>query len=250
MVIPSLLRPSLGRALRSVFAQDLPGRVQVLVGIDDPRGDVAAVEAVCRERPPGHAVLLLWPGYSTAARHGGVVPAADGGALRGVLTLLANARHVAYLDDDNWWAPEHLRLLRAACLGRDWAFSLRWFVHADTGRRVCLDLWESVGPGLGVFAASWGGFVDPNCLMVDRLARPEVAALWATPLPGDATGLTADRSVFAALRDSPAGATGKATAFYALNPDDEMHPHRLAWFGAEWERAGHAPPVEARRPPP
>ena len=36
VVIPSLLRPTLPRALRSVFAQDFQGSVQILIGIDAP----------------------------------------------------------------------------------------------------------------------------------------------------------------------------------------------------------------------
>lgn len=237
VVIPSILRPTLLHALTSVFAQDFRGRVQVLVGVDAPAGELAVVEAACARRPPNCSVWVLWPGYSTSARHGGLCLAHDGGALRCILTHLANSRHVAYLDDDNWWAPEHLRLLRVACEGRDWAFSLRWFVHPATDYPVCVDLWESVGPGQGAFAENWGGFVDPSCLMIDKLACPEVAQLWTIPLSGDASALTADRSVFNALRVRPVGATGKATAFYCVNPEDEMHPHRLQWMGEAWRRA-------------
>src|SRR5690606_9284128 len=38
VVIPTILRPVLARAVRSVYAQDFPGSVQVLVGIDVATG--------------------------------------------------------------------------------------------------------------------------------------------------------------------------------------------------------------------
>ena len=34
VIIPTTLRPELCRAVRSVFAQDFPGSVQILIGID------------------------------------------------------------------------------------------------------------------------------------------------------------------------------------------------------------------------
>jgi hypothetical protein len=41
VVIPTLLRPSLAVALNSVFVQDISGRIQVLIGVDLPQGDLA-----------------------------------------------------------------------------------------------------------------------------------------------------------------------------------------------------------------
>jgi hypothetical protein len=237
VVIPSVLRPTLADALASVFAQRFDGRIQVLVGIDLPEGELGPVEAICEKPPPNVAVQLFWPGYSTAIRHGGVMPPADGGTLRAVLTLLANARHVAYLDDDNWWAPDHLTHLRAALAHADWAFALRWFVHGRSRRPVCLDSWESVGPGQGMFAERFGGFVDPSCLMLDKLACPAAALHWNNPLPGDPG--SADRSVFAYLaRHHRAASSGHATVFYEMNERDPIHPMRVRHMGAAYEMAG------------
>ena len=38
VVMPTLLRPSLKRAVESVFAQDVRGRVQILIGVDVAEG--------------------------------------------------------------------------------------------------------------------------------------------------------------------------------------------------------------------
>lgn len=243
VVIPTVLRASLHQALLSVFAQaagGFAGRVHVLVGVDVARGGLDMVEAACRHRPAGWVVQVLWPGYSTSVRHGGLGRARDGGVLRGVLTLLANSRWVAYLDDDNWWDPRHLATLKPTLLqtGSGWAFSMRWFVHPATSRPACVDVWESVGPGRGVFAERFGGFVDTNCLLVDKLACPEVALLWTEPLREDPKGMSADRRVFEGLCRHRGVSTGLPTVFYRIDPGDELHERRLRDMGEGWVKAG------------
>ena len=235
VVMPTILRPSLFHALLSVFRQDLPGGIQVLVGLDTP-GDPAVIEAACAHRPPGCVVQLLWPGYSTSVRHGGLCAARDGGVLRCVLTHLANSPYVAYLDDDNWWDPAHLSSLHASLDGgaADWAYSLRWFIRPDSLRPICIDGWESVGPGRGLFE---GGFVDTNCLMIDKRACASAIDQWTRPMPADPKGMSADRRVFAALLPRRRAETGRASCFYRIDPADEMHPWRLARMGEAWAQA-------------
>jgi hypothetical protein len=240
VVIPTILRPTLARALTSVFAQEFGGRVQILVGIDQPQGSMDVLEATCRMAPSHCIVQALYPGYSTSVRHGGTCDACDGGALRTILSYLANAPLIAYLDDDNWWGPRHLATLVRAIAEVDWAFSLRWFVHPDTARPICIDAWESIGPGGGVFDNS-GGWVDPNCLMIKRGTCAPVIPWWTVPLPGDANGMSADRLVFDYLRRHRKSAgTGEASAFYTLDPADGMHPMRLEVMGDAYEEAGVA----------
>jgi len=239
VVMPSVLRPTVRDALYSVFAQDLPGRIHILVGIDALCGSLDLVDEVCARRPENCVVQVFHPGYSTSVRHGGLHPARDGGVLRTVLTYLANAPYVAYLDDDNWWAPTHLRLLWEALKGgAQWAHSLRWFVHPASRRSICVDRWESVGPGQGVFRERMGGFVDPNCLMIDKFACAAVVPFWNVPLAGDAKAMSADRNVFAMLSQHfrPA-AVDQPTVYYQLDPEDGMHPMRLQLIGPAYDAA-------------
>jgi hypothetical protein len=193
VVMPTLLRPTLLEAVRSIYAQSFQGRIQILIGIDKPEGDPAILDACLAERPPNCVVTLFYPGYSTSVRHGGLHPARDGGTLRSVLLYLANARRVALLDDDNWWHPDHLTHLSAALAGHDWAYALRWFVHPATRRPICIDEWESIGPDQGFFRRQSGGWVDPNCLMLDKLACEPVIRCWSAPPPTDLDGLTPGR---------------------------------------------------------
>ncbi len=239
VVMPTVLRPTLSDALQSVFAQRFAGRIQVLVGIDAPQGDPSLLQRACEGRPENVVVQAYYPGYSTSVRHGGLHPARDGGALRVILSYLANSRRLAYLDDDNWWHPDHLASMVAALEGHDWAWALRWFVHPRTRRAVCIDEWESVGPGRGCFAKQNGGWVDPNGLMFDKLACEPVLRWWTIPLPGDAKAMSADRQIFQQLNTHYRGrGTDGATVFYQVDESDGMHPNRLQWMGDRYRRAG------------
>jgi len=227
VVIPTLLRPSLLQAVRSVFAQQGISSVQVLIGIDKPLGDVKIIDQIKSESPANCLVSVLDLGYSTSVRHGGIHLAQDGGALRTILSYAANSRYVAYLDDDNWWANDHLATLKERIQGFDWAFSKRWFVDPNTLQPICVDEWESLGPDAGVYQAKFGGFVDPNTLMIDKIACEPALRLWCFPMPGEEKGMSADRMVFRYLRQQAKWCcTGKATCFYRLNAD-ERHPECL-----------------------
>ena len=247
VVIPTVLRPSLVQAVQSVFAQQFNGRIQVLIGVDQPEGRLDLLDQVCGDRPPHCFLQAVYPGYSTAARNGGLGLAADGGVLRSVLTLLANSPYVAYLDDDNWWDPTHLASMRRALANAQWAFALRWYVHPESGRPVAIDHWESVGPGRGFFGPRLGGFVDPSCLIIDKTACPDAVLAWNFPLLAE-DAKSADRRVFGILNSRyRAAGTGAATVYYRMNPSDEMHPHRLGWLGDAYDAAGPSPSSTASR---
>lgn len=233
VVMPTTLRPTIRDAIEAVFSQDLPGRVQLLIGVDSQGDDLKHVEQTCLKVPPRHAVHLFYPGYSTSRRHGGVHPAWDGGALRTVLSYLANSRYVAYLDDDNWYAHNHLSSLHEALRGQDWAYSLRWFVHPVSRQPICEDRWESLGPAPRGTAIDADGWVDPNCLAIDKIACESVLRWWSIPQRNSAYAKDADRNVFRILMQEFHGrGTNEATVFYTITESDEFrHPFRLKMIG-------------------
>ena len=228
VIMPTILRPAMIQAAASVFQQNIGEPCQLLIGIDANAGDPGLLNAITRICPPHWSVMVFDPGYSTSLRHGGLHPARDGGALRTILSYTANSRYLAYLDDDNWWAPNHLPSLLKAIAGVDYAFSYRLFVDADTGRPAGIDSWESVGPEKGAFTKRFGGFIDPNTLMVDKTRCEPVLRLWSTPLEGDPKGMSADRNVFHRLSTRHTGkCTGAATCFYRMDPRDPLHAERM-----------------------
>ncbi len=215
VVVPTVLRPELERAVTSVYEQLFAGRIQVLVGVDRPDGDRAVLEALERARPDYCALTVVDLGYSTARLNGGLYTATDGGVLRAILSLAANSRHVTYLDDDNWWEPDHLASLRDAIGDRAWAYSLRVLVDEETLEPVCVDRWHSVGPDRGTFKEELGGFCDPNTLMIDKLRCHDGLTLWCQAAKGVRTD--ADRRFFGYLSTTFDGTgTGRATVNYLI----------------------------------
>ncbi len=146
VVMPTILRDTLPRAVRSVFAQEWPGRIQILIGVDVAKGDRDMLRQLGAECPERMAITVFDPGYSTAQTNGGIYHNTHGGSLNTVLSYAANSRRIAYLDDDNWWAPHHISDLLDVIEGFDWAFTYRWFVDPGTQEVICADDFESVAP--------------------------------------------------------------------------------------------------------
>jgi hypothetical protein len=234
VVVTTVLRPTLGRSLRSVFAQKFSGSIQILLGIDSPTEDMAVVREAARECPPSCLLSVLNLGYASAACRGGLYPGASSGALRTILSYAANSRRVAYLDDGCWWAPDHLHTLCQALAGRDWAFSLRWYFDPQSQQPLGIDEWEAVGPDAGIFKARFGGFVPASCLMLDKVVCEPVLRWWSFPLPGDSRALSEDRNVFHFLREQYRwGSTRQASCYFVLDPEDGMHRQRLDWIAGK-----------------
>jgi hypothetical protein len=211
IVVATMVGSGLQQAVRSVFAQQFGGRMQILIGVDKWHGERALVDALIAEAPSHVAITVMDLGYSTSARHGGVYPGHDSGALKTILSFAANSRFVACLDDDNWYAPDHVATMLKAISGKAWAFSLRHFVDEDTGEIICADTWESLGPGRGLYAETEGGFVDTNCYLLDALLCSDAFPEWTVTRVDGATG--GDRQVLKRIADRPWGTNDKASVF-------------------------------------
>lgn len=227
VVMPTVVRPTLAQAIRSVYAQAFAGRIQILVGIDRWSGERALLDGLSAESPSHVALNVVDLGYSTSSRHGGIYPSHFGGALKTILSFAANSRYVAYLDDDNWYAPQHLASLLQAIRGKAWAFSLRHFVESGSDEPLCPDTWESMGPGRGVYADAQGGFVDTNCFLLDALACCDVFVEWAMTRASGGTG--GDRQVLGRLAGRPWGTNDQHTVFYRQRLAG-LHPYLLWRF--------------------
>lgn len=221
VVIPTLLRPHLARALRSIYAQDFPRRIQIAIGVDVAvDGRLEDFEDVFAERPDNVSIIVCHLPYSTSIRHGGVHQALDGGALRSILGYMINARYVAFLDDDNSYLPEHLSVLRHAIQGRVWSSGQRILVDEDTDEHLAVDIWDSVGPNRGRHKHA-GGFIDTNCLMVDKLRLGAALGHWSHSGTGK-PGLTADRTFFRSIAHGKHAMVMRPTVLYRIRPTNIM----------------------------
>ncbi|MTI09126.1 glycosyltransferase family 2 protein [Curvivirga aplysinae] len=234
VIIPTILRPDLYRSINSVFTQEKVNRIQILIGVDQTTPeDFEKLNHFLNDIPDHVAVTILHPGYSTSERHGGIHLAYDGGSLRTVLSFLANSSYLTYLDDDNWWEADHIHALKSVIGHHPWAFTHRNYIHHESHAPICRDTYESVGPGKGTYAKGFGGFVDANCLMLNKLKTDAILGLWSYYIDGDINRKSGDRLIFDRLKDKDHGNTDIATVNYVIQPNDSMHIHRLNYLTDE-----------------
>lgn len=93
VVVPTVGRPELVDAVRSVLAQDYPGQVEAVVVVD---GDAGAAADLGRWHTEGVRLVR------TAGRRGA-------GAARNLGVRTGHGELVAFLDDDDVWDPTKLR---------------------------------------------------------------------------------------------------------------------------------------------
>ena len=220
VVMPTIGRAVLGRALTSIFDQDHPGSIQVLLGFDQPCEISDSLRSIIQSKPDRISVLLMQLPYSTSVRHGGVHMATDGGATRSILSFMANSSYVAYLDDDNEWERSHLRLLLGAVVGKAWAFGQRMLIDEITQQPMCVDRWDSVGPYRGRFADR-GGLVDTNCILVDKTIVGARLGCWSQTPTGQPSP-EADRNFFASIKDEPFGEVAEVTVRYGVRYTNKL----------------------------
>jgi len=122
---------------------------------------------------------------------------------------------------------EHVSTLLATIGEHDWAFSLRWYVDDATRKPLCVDLWESVGPRAGVYAETFGGFVDPNCMFIDKVRCEPVLRHRSIPFVSAVGPTPSDRGLFDQLRHRPWVCTGQPTSYYTIQPSDTNHESRM-----------------------
>ncbi len=97
-----------------------------------------------------------------------------------------------------------------------------------------------------MFVQQFGGWVDPNCLMFDKLECHQAIPWWTRPLPTDPTNGTADRQVFGFLNQHFRGrGTNEATVYYQLNASDLNHADRVRAIGAAYAAAAAGVPDAA-----
>lgn len=153
------------RCVASVYSQTWPQVEHVIVS-DGPDRDLAAVLAQDLWRRPLKSRPLV---FDQLSEHDSAGPIDYGSRARNRGLALAAGDLIAYLDDDNVFRPDHLRLLAAAieASGADFGYS-RMLRHPT-------------GDEIGVEPPQYGG-LDTSLLM-HRRGVPEKYGLW--PLPDE-----------------------------------------------------------------
>jgi hypothetical protein len=247
IVIASVGRASLVRAVQSIFHQAFEGNIQILIGLDvdfygHAQGMKTQLEASC---PKNMFMTWIDPGYSTSKRHGGVHRCFYGGALRSALSFLAQSQYVMYLDDDDWIGESHCADVLKAIQDKKWAHSLCFYADGNSGEAICEDLLESVGVNAGIYKDDFGGFVRASGLLINKIALANLLYIWSES--NDLAGDGEDRLVFEQLRHIEHGCTGRASVYYTLDPKDSMHAVRMQYINSQGGAYQSAAKIESVR---
>jgi glycosyltransferase involved in cell wall biosynthesis len=84
------------------------------------------------------------------------------------MPLMVNADYILFLDEDNWFEPNHVETMIAKIKSKDlmWSYSLRKIVD-ESGKYVCDDDCEALGR-YPAFYDHTINFVDTNCYCFRR----------------------------------------------------------------------------------
>lgn len=218
VIIPTTGRPTLRRAVESVLAQTHGETVAVVV-VDGPQFGPAVIEALGELLPNPRIQLMPLPQNTGAGGY-------QGHRIYGSVPHLLGQDWIFYLDDDNWFEPDHVAECIGACVenGLSWCATLRNVVDAD-GQFVCVDECES----LAVVPTWFNGamhHVDTSCYCLSRAVAIQLAQHWHRPhLPHDADpakSVSPDAAICNVLRqDAPRFALiAKPTVNYTLGSRD------------------------------
>ena len=193
-------RASLQQAIDSVAAQTHPCQHYIFV---DGQGSPSSVV--------GENITLIQLPKPTGLN--GVM----NGAICAAGAYIATEDYVTYLDDDNWFEPNHIESMVSAIGDNAYAYSLRKLIEPD-GTFWANDDGESIG--------HFGEMVDANCLMLQRNLAQGIAPLCMTSTPEG--GSTWDRVVWNSLQQHKIkwAATGQYTVNYRMNSRQKLK----GWF--------------------
>lgn len=98
----------------------------------------------------------------------------NGHRIYGAATFLVEGDYLCFLDEDNWYDPNHIESLVDAVQDKIWAYSLRKIVNQQ-GEYICNDDCESLGYWKSVINDN---FVDVGCYMIPKLVALQFAPAW------------------------------------------------------------------------
>jgi hypothetical protein len=142
----------------------------------------------------------------------------NGHRMYGAGTFLAEGDYVTFLDDDNWFDPNHLNQCVKAIHESPrnaWAFSLRKIVSQD-GNFLCNDDCESLGNYPTVMSPN-DHLVDVNCYFLRKDLAIQLSPIWYRKAR-EPNVMEVDRALIAALLHNqvPGACTGQYTVNYAV----------------------------------
>ncbi len=141
-----------------------------------------------------------------------------GHRIYGAMPSIAMADYVCWLDEDNWFDPEHIESLISSVQSSQtvWSFALRRIVR-QSGEFIALDLCESLGNLHPTFLSPGDFHIDTSCYLLRCDTAIQLAGVWnRTARSKEAIG--PDRLLCRVLMEQfPTGrSTGRFTVNYSV----------------------------------
>jgi GT2 family glycosyltransferase len=154
------------------------------------------------------------------------------------MPLMVNADYILFLDEDNWFEPNHVETMINKIKSKDlmWAYSLRK-IYDERGQYVCDDDCEALGR-YPTFYDHTLNFVDTNCYCFKREYLVNIAHTFYGQWGADRPFYKAAASALPSF-----GCTGEATVNYRA-------PERLLGMfreGNEIMKRAHGEPLPWRK---
>lgn len=216
VVTTTIGRPELEQAIISVQEQTYPCQHYVFVDGKQHWEKVKHLEA----KYPN--VIFTFLPMNTGGENN-----IGNGAIHAILPYLLKEEIFCFLDDDNWYEPDHVEHLANMIEQHDldYAYSLRKLYTPDY-RFLCNDNWESLGywfvnvdeyyywenKRTHFFNKNNPHLVDTNCYGITRKIAFDLSKEWFS-------GVINDKRVFAKLikMNAKGGCTAQTTVNYKLN---------------------------------
>lgn len=221
VVTSTIGRSHLRRAIESVKNQSYPCRHYIFV---DGEQFFEAAREILQDYPD---VVVIYLPMNTGA---------DGwtnSSINAIAPYLVQEDLICYLDDDNWYEPDHVQKgVRALVQTQaDYAYSLRHLYDLD-GNYLCVDTFESLGEYAGhkqnyrfqlenqgkmlgiVITLNNQALIDTNCYLLKKDLAKHCAIAWHS-------GKVNDRNFYQALKDAKAKSvcTKAVTVNYIADPN-------------------------------
>ena len=220
VITPTTGMDTLAQAIKSVSTQD----ADHIVVIDGVKFAERAIKIITEHEHPRLRLIILPENTGNPQRH--YNPEYNGRfyghRIYGAMAGLVNTDHIMFLDEDNWYEPNHVESMVSLIKNHnlEWAYSLRKVVDGE-GNFICDDNCDS----LGVFPNYMNiPFVDMNCYCFGVGTLLKIVDIFQIP------SYHCDRAVFkravAICSDyDKFGGTGKHTVNYRVTKEGQAD-----WF--------------------
>lgn len=170
VIIATIGKDTLSRAVESVANQTYKN-LRCLVVADGPQFQDDAERLAWHVNSPDVDVDVMTLPQNTGA-NGYVCH-----RIYGAMPMLVNQDYIFYLDDDNWFDPDHVQNCISACETNqlDWCYAMRNVYH--NGEFLCRDECESVGMW-PVWYNPNHSHIDTNCYCIRREVAVRMAPHW------------------------------------------------------------------------